>query len=100
MSAPASGPSAAWGPQVSGETAAARLMRSLDYRLHPDARRLTADEVAVVLHALADHTALLAALDYRREPDGYWPEATSVGRWLHDTGDQLTRDSARTEAQS
>lgn len=83
------------GPQVVGQPAADRLMDALDYRLHPQARQLTRDEVAVVLHALADHTALLAALDYSRPTDGHWPEATSVGRWLHDTADQLSRETDR-----
>jgi hypothetical protein len=72
-------------PMVCGEPAADRLMRSLDYRLHPDARRLTRDEVAVVLHALADHTAIKAALSWRHAP-----HATSVGRWCHDVADHLT----------
>ena len=79
------------GPQVGGESAADRLMRSLDYRLHPQARPLTRDEVAVVLHALADHTAITAALDWRVDPGSPWPQALSVGRWMHDVGDQLER---------
>lgn len=66
-------------------------MRALDYRLHPEARELTRDEVAVVLHALADHTALEAARTHRRPDDGHWPTSTSIGRWLHDVADQLTR---------
>lgn len=78
------------GPSVAGEPAADRLMRSVDYRLHPDARQLTRSEVAVVLHALADHTALEAARAYSRPDDGFWPTSTSIGRWLHDTGNQLT----------
>lgn len=78
------------GPIVAGEPAADRLMRSLDYRLThgPGAEGLDRRDVAVVLHALADHTALMAALDYA--PGGMWPEARSLGRWLHDTADQLT----------
>lgn len=86
----------AHGPQVVGEPAADRLMRQLDYRLHPDAAPLNRDQVAVVLHALADHTALMAALEHRRE-DTPWPEATSVGRWLHDVGNQLVEDRWRTQ---
>ena len=77
------------GPQVAGEAASERLMRSLDYRLAGGIPRLSREQVAVVLHALADHTALTAALDYSKPEDGYWPEATSLGRWLHDTADQL-----------
>ena len=79
------------GPQVAGQPAADRLMDALDYRLHPAARQLTRDEVAIVLHALADHTAIQAALRWRPDPDSPWPHATSVGRWLHDVADQLTR---------
>lgn len=79
------------GPIVAGEPAAVRLMRNLDYRLHPDARRLTADEVAVVLRALADHTAITEALRWNPPGDGLWPEATSMGRWFHDVADDLER---------
>lgn len=91
---------------MAGEPAADRLMRQLDYRLHPDARRLTREEVAVVLHALADHTALEAARVYDRRETGslsaeprpaLWPTSTSIGRWLHDTGNQLTDHARRTD---
>ena len=76
-------------------------MRSLDYRLSPPGTpRLTPVQVAVVLHALADHTALEEARVYdRRETryapdqpsrdDPYWPTTTSIGRWLHSTADAL-----------
>lgn len=77
------------GPLVVGEPAADRLLRSLDYRRHPGAEALTREQVAIVLHALADHTALTAALEYRRDPSNPWPEATSLGRWFHEMGDQL-----------
>lgn len=76
------------GPQVAGELAIDRLMRQLDYRL-TDAAPLTRQQVAVVLRALADHTAITAALRWRVDPDSPWPEATSIGRWLHDTADQV-----------
>lgn len=76
-------------PTVAGEPAADRLMRALDYRLTPDTSPLTRDQVAVVLHALADHTAIMAALEWRTEPNGYSPSATSVGRWFHDVADAL-----------
>lgn len=76
-------------PMVGDEPAADRLLRSLDYRLHPNAHRLTRTEVAVVLHALADHTAIMAALKHRPDLSSPWPEATSVGRWLHDVADHL-----------
>ena len=77
------------GPTVADEPAADRLMRSLDYRLSSVIEPLTPEQVAVVLHALADHTALQAALAYRRDIASPWPEATSLGRWLHEVGDQL-----------
>ncbi len=76
-------------------------MRSLDYRLNPEVAPLTREQVAVVLHALADHTALEAARVHDRLERGHlgsgparvalWPTSTSIGRWLHDTADQLTR---------
>jgi hypothetical protein len=76
------------GPHVVGERAADRLMRSLDYRMPAGVEPLTPEQVAVVLHALADHTALEAARVYL--PDSSpWPTSTSIGRWLHDTADQL-----------
>lgn len=78
------------GPQVAGEAAGVRLMRSLDYRLvRGKFPPLTPGQVAVVLHALADHTALEAAREWRYEPDAPWPRSRSIGRWLHDTADQL-----------
>lgn len=78
-------------PTVAGELAADRLMRSLDYRLSPDGTpELSREQVAVVLHALADHSALMAALGYARDESSPWPEALSVGRWLHAVGDDLT----------
>lgn len=77
------------GPQVAGESAIDRLMRSLDYRLTPDTPRLSRQQVAVVLHALADHTAIQAALQWRRDDTSPWPEALSMGRWFHDVADQV-----------
>lgn len=73
---------------VVGQLAGERLMAALDYRLR-DVAALSAVQVAVVLHALADHTALIVALTYRRDESSPWPEAQSLGRWLHDVGDQL-----------
>ncbi len=84
------------GPEVAGEPAADRLMRVLDYRLSPPGtERLTPAQVAVVLHALADHTALEAARVYSRTDlhdrtrESPWPTSTSIGRWLHDTANAL-----------
>lgn len=89
----------AHGPRVAGEPAADRLMRSLDYRLSRSGTpRLTPEQVAVVLHALADHTALEAARVYSRsdlwdrDRESPWPTSTSIGRWLHDTADALEAD--------
>lgn len=77
-------------PMVCGDPAADRLMQNLDYRLSVEGMpRLTRAQVAVVLHALADHTAIAEALRWRRPVDGLWPEETSVGRWFHDVADQL-----------
>lgn len=64
-------------------------MRSQDVERAVRETGLTARQVAAVLHGLADHTALVVALDYRRPEDDHWPEATSLGRWLHDTAAQL-----------
>ncbi|MDQ0868990.1 hypothetical protein QFZ70_001463 [Arthrobacter sp. V1I9] len=46
-------------------------------------------QVGLVLKALADHTAIMQALHYRPDPTSPWVEATSMGRWFHDTGDVL-----------
>lgn len=84
----------AGGPMVAGEPAADRLMRSLDYRLSPGVEPLTREQVAVVLHALADHTALVAALAHRRDESSPWPDVLSIGRWLHDVADRLERSQS------
>lgn len=80
------------GPQVAGEPAGARLLRYLENecRFLTQAEPPTTAQVAAVLHALADHTAIMAALAYRPDDTSPWPEATSMGRWFHDTADQLT----------
>lgn len=73
-------------PQVSGERAAQRLMRSLDYRMTREIEPLNKEQVAVVLRALADHTALVQATQHDPDSD----PATSTGRWLHAVADDLT----------
>lgn len=47
----------------------------------------TSLQTAVVLHALADHTALVQATSWNH--DSYSRSADCVGRWLHDFGDLL-----------
>lgn len=76
-------------PEVAGQNAAERLMANLDYRLSPNVQPLDEDQVAVVLRALADHTALADAVNWRHDPNSPWPVLTSLGRWLHDVADEL-----------
>lgn len=80
--------------KVAGEYAVQRLEKQVYYRSRnmvgadgtvPPSRL----QIAAVLHALADHTAIMEALKHRPPADGLWPEATSVGRWLHDLGDEF-----------
>ena len=75
-------------PMVAGEPASIRLMRSIDTRRFNEPCP-TPNQVAMVLHALADHTAQMEMLKHRPDPTSPWQEATSVGRWLHDVGDDL-----------
>jgi hypothetical protein len=76
--------------QVNDESAADRLMRQINNQgRRIDAPRPSRKQVAMVLHALADHTAIMSALEHRPDPASPWPQATSVGRWLHDVGDDL-----------
>lgn len=77
---------------VAGEPASERLMRRLDNRLI-DTPLPSREQVALVLHALADHTAIMAMLEHRPDPTSPWPQATSVGRWFHDVGDELTKEN-------
>lgn len=77
--------------KVVGEDAHERLMRSIkDEERRVEGTDIPSQrQVAMVLHALADHTAIMAALEYRPDPTSPWPEATSIGRWLHDVGHVL-----------
>ena len=77
--------------KVSNQYAAPRLLRRLSYQQQKTNEPLpTPEQVAMVLHALAaDHVATMSALKYRRDDTSPWPEATSIGRWLHDVGDDL-----------
>jgi len=76
-------------PMVAGEPAGDRIMKSLDNRRFDCAAKPNRQQVAMVLHALADHTAIMEMLKHRPDPTSPWQEATSVGRWMHDVGDTL-----------
>ncbi len=76
-------------PMVAGEPAADRLMRSLDNRRFDGEIKPSKEQVSMVLHALADHTAIMEMLKHRPDPTSPWQEATSVGRWFHDVADCL-----------
>lgn len=77
--------------KVANQDATTRLMN----QVRQQARRLdnqtppTAYQVSMVLHALADHTAIMEMLKHRPDETSPWPEATSVGRWFHDVGDEM-----------
>lgn len=67
----------------------------LDVYLHGDAKP-TRNQVAAVLHALADHTLLEHAVvrashlgQDRRELGPTFAQATGMGRWLQQMGDAL-----------
>lgn len=49
----------------------------------------TPHQVAIVLHALADHTAIMQMIQHRPDPTSPWPEATSIGRYFHDLGHEM-----------
>ncbi len=77
------------GPQVAGQPAAIRLSQQISqYARLKDTPPPNADQIWMVMHALADHTAIMEALKHRPDPTSPWPEATSIGRWLQDVGDQ------------
>ena len=73
---------------VAGQPADERIIQSLDNRITNEPKPIR-KQVAMVLHALADHTAILAMLAHRPDPTSPWPEATSIGRWFHDVGHLL-----------
>lgn len=74
--------------KVVGEDAGERIMRNLDNR-RVGVPKPSREQVALVLHALADHTVIMKMLRHRPDPTSPWPEATSMGRWFHDVGDSL-----------
>lgn len=81
-------------PMVAGEPAAERLIKAvkIQYGYHlksSEGGTVNPLQSATVLHALADHTAIMAMLKHRPDPTSPWPEATCVGRWFHDVADQI-----------
>lgn len=75
---------------VGDELARRRLMDNVRRQaLHIPAPAPSPQQVAIVLHALADHTAIMSAFGHNPDPTSPWPEATSIGRWLHDVGYEL-----------
>jgi hypothetical protein len=76
--------------KVGGVDAVYRLDQQIaNYaRLHPDIPHPYAEQVSMVLRALADHTLLMQALEFDRS-ESRWPEATSVGRFLHALADRF-----------
>lgn len=82
-------------PDGNSENSGDRLMKQLDNRLTGEDKP-TRKQVGMVLHALADHTAIMHMTQYDRQskwhPDKeeeYWPTETSIGRWFHAVGDDL-----------
>src|ERR1700730_7885077 len=76
--------------KVTDQFASDRLMQQVKYQQRRiDEPLPTPRQVAMVLHALADHTAIMSAIEHRRDNTSPWPEALSVGRWFHDVGNDL-----------
>jgi hypothetical protein len=73
---------------IGGNDPVERLMRQVinaSWSGNPPERPPSPQQVAYVLHALADHTALTGAITYTGS-DNY---AVNVGRWLHAYGDTI-----------
>lgn len=73
---------------IGGDDPVERLMRQVfnsSWSGNPPERPPSPQQVAYVLHALADHTSLTAAITYTGS-DNY---AANVGRWLHAYGDTI-----------
>ena len=79
---------------VAGQPAAERLLEQIVREPRVGTPLPTKRQVAMVLHALADHTAIMTALKHGPDPGSPWPEATSSGRWLHDVGNDLESTGA------
>ena len=81
-------------PTVAGQPAADRIIRQVNiqhsYGMHSSkGGKVNPLQIATVLHALADHSALMEAVKHRPVPNSPWPEAESIGRWLHDVADDI-----------
>lgn len=70
---------------IGGDDPMDRLMRQVIHYCGPDVFIPDTEQVAAVLHALADHTTLLQAVRY----SGTDEVALNVGRFLHAYGDTL-----------
>lgn len=74
--------------EIGGQDPVERLILAVienSYRGSPPQGPPSPQQISYVLHALADHTALLHAVDFDVNEDS----ATSVGRWLHAYGDTI-----------
>lgn len=91
-------------PKVAGKSASEHLMQKIRYKQGSNlyAPMPSEKQVALVLHALADHTAILAMTNYDRmgkAPQGedpaketkFWATETSIGRWFQAVADDLER---------
>jgi hypothetical protein len=83
-------------PMVAGQPATDRIMSALDNRITGEPKP-TRKQVAMVLHAMADHTAIMQMVNYdmrdlhpnRDKKTEYWPVETSIGRWFHVVAGEL-----------
>jgi hypothetical protein len=82
---------------ATGENAGDRIMKQLDNRLTGEPKP-TRKQVGMVLHAMADHTAIMEMTQFDRKDHigsnagketQFWPTETSIGRWFHGVGDDL-----------
>ncbi len=73
--------------QIGGQDPVERLILAVinsSWKGSPPQGPPTPQQIAYVLHALADHTSLIQAVTF----DAGDP-ATSIGRWLHAYGDTI-----------
>ena len=77
------------------KSAADRLMAQVrNQRLMEGVEHPTPEQVAIVLHALADHTAIMQALCWTSIAWTQGEAATNVGRWFHAVADDLEGGAA------